>query len=65
MAFTNREEWRAWLEVHHSTEQEPGGSSVEKVHPIRICGLKKRTRKLCALDGSMEHFGLSTKKSMP
>jgi uncharacterized protein YdeI (YjbR/CyaY-like superfamily) len=22
MAFTNREEWRAWLEVHHATEQE-------------------------------------------
>ena len=20
MAFTNREEWRAWLEVHHATE---------------------------------------------
>ena len=22
MAFTNPEEWRAWLEVHHATEQE-------------------------------------------
>src|SRR5512135_2128739 len=22
MAFTNQEEWRAWLEEHHATEQE-------------------------------------------
>jgi uncharacterized protein YdeI (YjbR/CyaY-like superfamily) len=22
MGFTNREEWRAWLDGHHTTEQE-------------------------------------------